>query len=274
MHPTLTVSSPILHHHSTTTLQGGVDHLLSQFMRLPPESALATLAARLDNEGKQDRGVNSNAGKAGSKAGKKKANGSTADLLPSPPTVDGMYTTSLTNHSVRQWEIVEWLRVHKAAQGVGAWVVLDDDMSCSTDGKFRGYCGGRVVQTESTVGLTHGDAEAALAILARRDDRTPPGPGGDGGGGGERGGNGSGGGGGGGGGDGGSGDGEDGGDGCGGGGYNSGSSGGGHEEEGRRQGRGSGGGSSGNDIGGERQHAGDGQTGKGGGKGARKKPKR
>ena len=73
MHPTLTVSSPILHHHSTTTLQGGVDHLLSQFMRLPPESALATLAARLDNEGKQDRGVNSNAGKAGSKAGKKKA---------------------------------------------------------------------------------------------------------------------------------------------------------------------------------------------------------
>ena len=85
-----------------------------------------------------------------------------------------MLTTSLTNHSVRQWEIVEWLRQHKEALGVVSWVVLDDDGSCLGDERFGDYMLGHVVPTASAVGLTAADAASAIAILQRADGRGVP----------------------------------------------------------------------------------------------------
>ena len=52
--------------------------------------------------------------------------------------------------------------------------MLDDDMSCSMDERFREYVGSNVVQTDPAVGLTASNAEEAIAILRRPDDRPVP----------------------------------------------------------------------------------------------------
>ena len=79
------------------------------------------------------------------------------------------YTTSLTEHTHRAWEIASWL-LSPAAPPVRAWVALDDEPLLD-DGisphlaRFAALFANRVVQTESSIGLAREGADAAIAIL-------------------------------------------------------------------------------------------------------------
>ncbi len=97
------------------------------------------------------------------------------------------FTTSLKNHSVRQWEVAEWVLnrhfhgnapkskkvrtcVDLAEVDVAslsfAWVALDDDTSLTLDPRYLELCAPRTVQTDSRIGLTDADAERAISILS------------------------------------------------------------------------------------------------------------
>ena len=79
------------------------------------------------------------------------------------------YTTSLTEHTHRAWEIASWL-LSPTAPPVRAWVALDDEPLLD-DGTsahlacFAALFANHVVQTESSVGLSAAGADAAIAIL-------------------------------------------------------------------------------------------------------------
>jgi hypothetical protein len=82
---------------------------------------------------------------------------------------------SLKSHSIRQWEVAEWIIKQRRTIGQHckmpahalAWVALDDDLSLSDDPKFQELCAPHTVQTISNVGLTDVDADAAIEILRR-----------------------------------------------------------------------------------------------------------
>ena len=85
-------------------------------------------------------------------------------------------TTSLENHSVRQWEVAEWvlgqpklMKGTKRNLSTFAWVALDDDTSLTEDPRFMALCAPHTVQTDSRLGLTESDADAAICILRHRD---------------------------------------------------------------------------------------------------------
>ena len=75
------------------------------------------------------------------------------------------FMTDPANHSVRSWEIIDWLKVAPKYLGVriAAYVVLDDDDSIKSDGRTDA----RAVLTDSKLGLTASDADAAIDILRR-----------------------------------------------------------------------------------------------------------
>lgn len=80
-----------------------------------------------------------------------------------PQICNWEHCTNLSEQSVRQWEIVEWIQNHKHL--VRRWVVLDDDPSVSANPQFREMCRGHVVKTDPAVGLTAEDALKAIDIL-------------------------------------------------------------------------------------------------------------
>lgn len=84
--------------------------------------------------------------------------------------VTSLATTSLANHSYRQWEIAEWL-ASPAAKGVERWVALDDEplLEGAANAERRAQFDGHVVQTSSHVGLTREHAEKAIALLQAQD---------------------------------------------------------------------------------------------------------
>jgi hypothetical protein len=94
------------------------------------------------------------------------------------------HMTSLENHSVRQWEVAEWVlnqtervctggksskrkQLEPNANGF-RWVALDDDTSLTEDARYLSLCQPHTVQTESKVGLTMADADKAIVILSQR----------------------------------------------------------------------------------------------------------
>lgn len=82
-------------------------------------------------------------------------------------------TTSLVNHSERQWEIAEWL-ASDAGAAVRHWVALDDEemLEGAPFAARRAQFEGHVVKTASHVGLTMPLAEAAVELLRRQRART------------------------------------------------------------------------------------------------------
>lgn len=72
-------------------------------------------------------------------------------------------TTDLANHSVRQWELAEFLRQQPTP--LPSWCALDDDESVSCDPRFP-WCAAHAVQTDSGIGLTDADATRAIDILS------------------------------------------------------------------------------------------------------------
>jgi hypothetical protein len=81
------------------------------------------------------------------------------------------HTTSLANHSVRQWEIAEWLD-SPAAEGVSRWVALDDEelLAGSECAARRSRFEGHVVKTQSHIGLTPELAELAVSLINQDGD--------------------------------------------------------------------------------------------------------
>ena len=96
------------------------------------------------------------------------------------------YTTSLTQHDHRQWEIAMWLELNATSLPVTTWVALDDEelvepVSGSIDdhnARFRERVRGHVVKCDSKKGFTHRQAMAAIAILrgafSKEEQRSVP----------------------------------------------------------------------------------------------------
>ena len=84
-------------------------------------------------------------------------------------------TTSLSNHSERQWEIAEWLD-SAAGRGVQQWVALDDEelLDGPALAARRSRFVGHVVKTESHVGLTHELAQAAVSLIREHNEELSP----------------------------------------------------------------------------------------------------
>lgn len=81
-------------------------------------------------------------------------------------TMDDFYdVTDIHTHSERQEEIHNWLVLNK--DRIRAWIALDDEelILGKPNERFRDEFEGRVVKTESSVGLTKDDAKLAISLL-------------------------------------------------------------------------------------------------------------
>mmetsp|Transcript_9795 Transcript_9795/g.27736 ORF Transcript_9795/g.27736 Transcript_9795/m.27736 type:complete len:348 (-) Transcript_9795:90-1133(-) len=78
------------------------------------------------------------------------------------------YMTDPQNHSVRQWEIAQWLASFDGRETVESWVALDDDESIVQDMRYADEFSGHAVLVDSAVGLTEENADAAIQILLSR----------------------------------------------------------------------------------------------------------
>lgn len=81
--------------------------------------------------------------------------------------------TALGDHTGRQNECVGWLRSNKTELGVQNWVMIDDDGAIVHADRYKEYCVGHAVLTESDVGLTAEGAAAAIACLTAPPDERP-----------------------------------------------------------------------------------------------------
>lgn len=76
------------------------------------------------------------------------------------------HMTNLSNHTVRQWEIAEWLD-GPHGDGVTRWVALDDEdlLDAPECAERRARFRGHAVRTSSHIGLTMELAEVAIGLL-------------------------------------------------------------------------------------------------------------
>lgn len=76
--------------------------------------------------------------------------------------------TDVNNHSERQWEIHDWCTTN--CNRIRYWVALDDEelVQGDTNLAYRSSFVGRVIKTESSIGLTMKDAQQAIKLFKKQ----------------------------------------------------------------------------------------------------------